>query len=315
MFGLELVGDVATLVSAVIKALEDVKVNKQTCKLLAEQWRRLQEQTLPKLQTASEPSVGKRVKLHSLTQKPELNGVEGEVSEFNESKGRWEVKLHPDGRVLSFQASNLAVNLGQSHHSALQELDLLGKDTQEFIAKFNDRGFINKHWNHASDKEKFRELGKRLDILIQELQLGILTDIKVDLSAFLQKLDRYHDLDFEDVKKQLDHIGGEVHETNLSVKELLLHARTNEQLLHALTNLGGNVEIKNPKAAEFWKNCFMNSKIVPWNLFAAALCDTLEGSFSFDKDDLDCIRRYFDFDGGGDGYIDALEFNVRSVTL
>ena len=204
------VSAVGTLVSAVIRALEDVKVNKQTCKLLAEQWRRLQVRTLPKLQTASAPSVGKRVKLHSLIHYPELNGVEGEILEFNESTGRWKVQLHTDGSVLALQASNLAVNLEQSHDSALQALDLLGNETTAFIEKFNDRGFITKHWNHALDKEKFCELGTRLDNLFQELQLGILTDIKEDIQedrrVFLQKLDRLHDLDFEDVKKQLDHL-------------------------------------------------------------------------------------------------------------
>jgi len=55
------------------------------------------------------PSVGARVKLHSLQQKPELNDVEGEVLEFDESAGRWKVQLHPDGLVLALKASNLAV--------------------------------------------------------------------------------------------------------------------------------------------------------------------------------------------------------------
>ncbi len=55
------------------------------------------------------PSVGARVKLHSLQQKPEHNGVEGEVLEFDASAGRWKVQLHPDGPVLALKASNLAV--------------------------------------------------------------------------------------------------------------------------------------------------------------------------------------------------------------
>ena len=55
------------------------------------------------------PSVGARVKLHSLQRKPEHNGVEGEVLEFDASAGRWKVQLHPDGPVLALKASNLAV--------------------------------------------------------------------------------------------------------------------------------------------------------------------------------------------------------------
>ena len=55
------------------------------------------------------PSVGARVKLHSLQQKPEHNGDEGEVLEFDASAGRWKIQLHPDGLVLALKASNLAV--------------------------------------------------------------------------------------------------------------------------------------------------------------------------------------------------------------
>ena len=56
------------------------------------------------------PCVGARAKLHSLQQKPEHNGVEGEVLEFDASAGRWKVQQHPDGLVLwALKASNLAV--------------------------------------------------------------------------------------------------------------------------------------------------------------------------------------------------------------
>ena len=62
--------------------------------------------------TLTAPSVGARVKLHSLQGKPEHNGVEGEVLEFDASAGRWKVQLHPDGPVLALKASNLAVEGG-----------------------------------------------------------------------------------------------------------------------------------------------------------------------------------------------------------
>ena len=55
------------------------------------------------------PSVGARVKLHSLQQTPKHNGVEGEVLEFDASAGRWKIQLHPDGLLLALKASNLAV--------------------------------------------------------------------------------------------------------------------------------------------------------------------------------------------------------------
>ena len=54
------------------------------------------------------PSVGARVKPHSLQQKPEHNGVEREVLEFDASAGQRKVQLHPDGLMLAPKASNLA---------------------------------------------------------------------------------------------------------------------------------------------------------------------------------------------------------------
>ena len=51
------------------------------------------------------PSVGARVKLHSLQQKSEHNGVKGEVLEFDASAGRWKIHLHTV--VLALKASNL----------------------------------------------------------------------------------------------------------------------------------------------------------------------------------------------------------------
>ena len=100
-----------------------------------------------------------------------------------------------------------ASNFGQSHRRALEDLHGLGEDTTTFIAKFNDRGFFKKHWNHESDKKKFRELATRLDSLIQEMQLDILTDTRL----FLQELDRDHDLDLkaglDDIKQQLEGLG------------------------------------------------------------------------------------------------------------
>ena len=43
------------------------------------------------------PSVGARVKLHSLLRTPEHNGAEGEVVEFDARTGRWRIRLAPDG--------------------------------------------------------------------------------------------------------------------------------------------------------------------------------------------------------------------------
>ena len=56
------------------------------------------------------PSVGARVKLHSLQQKPELNGVRGKVVEPQDpGSGRWGVKIDSDGRVLALKPANLVL--------------------------------------------------------------------------------------------------------------------------------------------------------------------------------------------------------------
>ena len=61
-------------------------------------------------------SVGARVQLHSLLRAPERNGAEGEVVEFDASRGRWRVRLAgPDGHELALKASNLAVLMPAPH--------------------------------------------------------------------------------------------------------------------------------------------------------------------------------------------------------
>jgi tetratricopeptide (TPR) repeat protein len=56
------------------------------------------------------PSVGARVKLHSLQKNPEHNGVEGEVVEpLHPVSGRWGVKIDSDGRVLALKPANLVL--------------------------------------------------------------------------------------------------------------------------------------------------------------------------------------------------------------
>jgi len=46
------------------------------------------------------PASGPRVTLHGLAARPELNGKRGTLVAFEESKGRWQVKMDADGTVL-----------------------------------------------------------------------------------------------------------------------------------------------------------------------------------------------------------------------
>ena len=67
--------------------------------------------------------VGARVKLHSLQQKPEHNGAEGEVLEFNASHALAAVQLHPDGLVLArTQQTPALVELMSGAHVEIHSL-------------------------------------------------------------------------------------------------------------------------------------------------------------------------------------------------
>ena len=95
-------------------------------------------------------------------------------------------------------------NLGPSHVSALRAMEQLGHETIKFMTKFTERGFLKQAWSETKDKEKILELGQRLAILIQELQLGIV----VDASAFQKnmlnqqsQLARQHDADVQQMRQ------------------------------------------------------------------------------------------------------------------
>jgi len=204
------------------------------------------------------------------------------------------------GLKMAKNAAKKAVGMETSY---AQLLDIVGqlernlKNLQIVVA-------FDIHAGVAQVLQKQQELMQQVQKRLQEVPSGLEVPsdtakeiaelVGVDVARVVQDLRVDNRELWGQVDQKLDHIGAEVHETNLGVQELLRRS-----------NLGGNVEIKNPEAAEFWKNNFMDSKTVLWDVFAAAL----EVSFSFDKDDLDCIRRYFDF--GSDGNIDAVEFNVR----
>ena len=82
-----------------------------------------------------------------------------------------------------------ARNLGPSHVSALTATEQLGIETIEFITKFMKSGFIKQIWSEKKDKEKILELGQRLNMLIQELQLGIVIDARRDQQILGQQYD------------------------------------------------------------------------------------------------------------------------------
>jgi len=90
-------------------------------------------------------------------------------------------------------------NLCTSHARALKATEQLGNETIIFMTKFTQRGFAQQAWFQTKDKEKILELGQRLNVLIQELQLGIV----VDASAFQRDLVEQHDADVQYLRQLL----------------------------------------------------------------------------------------------------------------
>jgi len=137
---MEIVQGVLTVVKLVIDIVEAIAVNKDSCQLLAEQWRRMET-----------------------------------------------------------PLKNARGNFGPSHFNALRATEQLGHETIAFMTKFTQKGFVNQAWTQTKDKAKILELGQRLNVLIQELQLGIV----VDVSAFQKNLGRQHDADVQYLRQLL----------------------------------------------------------------------------------------------------------------
>jgi hypothetical protein len=55
------------------------------------------------------PVVGDRVRIHSLNLKPDFNGLEGKVVEYNTTTQRFNIVLNQNGTVVSLKATNLTV--------------------------------------------------------------------------------------------------------------------------------------------------------------------------------------------------------------
>ena len=80
-----------------------------------------------------------------------------------------------------------------SYTRSLKALQELAEETMDFLRKFRTKSLMRKAWSHSSDKEKFVELGSRLNTLIQEMQLGCVFDTAELLST--------HETDIEDIER------------------------------------------------------------------------------------------------------------------
>ena len=82
-------------------------------------------------------------------------------------------------------------DLSAGRLGALQATQDLGRETLEFIQAFTRTRFLGQVYNYQAHRQRFKELGERLDRLIQELHLGVALDTK----DFLVELNRTFDND------------------------------------------------------------------------------------------------------------------------
>ena len=85
---------------------------------------------------------------------------------------------------------------GQATYTrSLDATRALAEETIQFVGKFKNKSYLRKVWSHASDKDKFLELGGRLSVLMQEMNLGCVFDAAELLAS--------HDADVEEIEQAI----------------------------------------------------------------------------------------------------------------
>ena len=108
------------------------------------------------------------------------------IENSEEFKGQW-IRL----RECLSRASS-----GAEHASYRKSLDAARKlagETEAFLAQFKKKSFFSKAWSSKSNKKKLGDLASRLNVLIQEMQLGVAIDTRADVAGLMAKLDLSQD--------------------------------------------------------------------------------------------------------------------------
>ena len=82
-----------------------------------------------------------------------------------------------------------------SYTRSLDATRALAEETIQFVGKFKNKSYLRKVWSHASDKDTFLDLGGRLSVLMQEMNLGCVFDAAELLSS--------HDADVEEIEQAI----------------------------------------------------------------------------------------------------------------
>jgi uncharacterized protein (DUF885 family) len=115
-----------------------------------------------------------------------LEGVSVNKSTCACLQARWARLQDSLERLRRANSRDLSARLGE-----LQATQDLGRETLEFIQAFTRTRFLGQVYNYQAHRQRFKELGERLDRLIQELQLGV----ALDTQDFLVELNRRFDND------------------------------------------------------------------------------------------------------------------------
>ena len=70
-----------------------------------------------------------------------------------------------------------------SYKKSLDAMRALADETIAFLSKFRHKSYVRKAWNHSSHKGTFEDLSKRLNALMQEMQLGCALDTQELLAS------------------------------------------------------------------------------------------------------------------------------------
>ena len=124
-------------------------------------------------------------------------------------------------------------DLPGTHLRALNATTDLGRETLVFIEAFTSAWYLRKVVSYQEHRQKFQDLGSRLDGLLVELQLGI----AVDTRTFLSELERKYDDDAEQHSRELAELRRSVESGQAATNRKLDGVRTAVKKLGDLQRL------------------------------------------------------------------------------
>ena len=107
-----------------------------------------------------------------------------------------------------------------SYKKSLDAMRALADETIAFLSKFKHKSYVRKAWNHSSDKGTFEDLSKRLNVLMQEMQLGCALDTQELLASHA----RSHTVDVGEIGESIAESEGRLAESQRGMEATLLAA-------------------------------------------------------------------------------------------